>query len=205
MNGIEFGKELKKIREQVGLPSKPLSETIGKAKTYVSQLERGLIKNPDFNSCVNLLKELSFPMEKIEDFLYSFGIMSEQRKEYELKQNIINLERKEKAKEGSNEEFIRYYYPWLYNDEKSINKLQRKNEYLLKVFNSMLENDFSRAEKVITNIVNLTKSKHSFDVFCSLFEYDFFSITPVEKERLIQIIQQIDLDQSKTFQWEGEE
>ncbi|MEK4086302.1 helix-turn-helix domain-containing protein [Psychrobacillus sp. FSL K6-1415] len=205
MNGIEFGKELKKIRGQVGYPSKPLSEKIGKAITYVSQLERGLIKNPDFDSCVKLLKELSFPINKIEDFLYSFGIVSEQRKEQELKQNKINSESNERAKEEANDDYIKYYYPWLYDDEKAITKLKKKNENLLTIFNSMVENDYSRAEKVITNIVKLSHSKDSFDFFCSLFEYDFFSITAYEKEKLIQLIQEMNLDDSKTFDWEGEE
>lgn len=204
MNGIEFGKELKKIREQVGYPSKPLSEKIGKAKTYVSQLERGRNRNPDFESCVKLLKELSFPINKIEDFLYSFGIMSEQRKEQELQQSIINFERNERAKEEGNEDFIKYSYPWLFNDEKAINNLLKKIEHLETIFNSMVENDFSRAETVLTNITDLTKSKTSFDFFCSLFQYDFFSITPEQRKELIKIIKSVDLDKNNIFDYEGE-
>lgn len=204
MNGIEFGKELKKIRGQVGYPSKPLSEKIGKAITYVSQLERGLIKNPDFDSCVKLLTELSFPINKIEDFLNSFGIVSEQRKKQELKQNIINSERNERAKEEANKDYIKYNYPWLFNDEDAINSLQKKIEYLENIFNSMVENDFSRAETVLTNITDLTKSKTSFDFFCSLFQYDFFAITPEQRKELIKIIKSVNLDKNSIFEYEGE-
>ncbi|MEI4771000.1 helix-turn-helix transcriptional regulator [Psychrobacillus sp. FJAT-51614] len=204
MNGIEFGKELKKIRGQVGYPSKPLSKKIGKAITYVSQLERGLIKNPDFDACVKLLKELSFPINKIEDFLYSFGIISEQRKEQEIQQNIINFELNERVKEEGNEDFIRYNYPWLFNDENAINSMQKKIEYLETIFNSMVENDFSRAETVLTNITDLTKSKTSFDFFCSLFQYNFFSITPEQRKELIKIIKSVNLDKNSIFDYEGE-
>ncbi|GGA34567.1 hypothetical protein GCM10010917_19820 [Paenibacillus physcomitrellae] len=48
MNGIDFGSYLKSIRKSKKVPSKELSIRVGKAVTYVSQIERGLIKKPDF-------------------------------------------------------------------------------------------------------------------------------------------------------------
>ena len=46
MNKSSFGEELKALRKRVGMPSKVLSQKVGKAVTYVSQLERELIKIP---------------------------------------------------------------------------------------------------------------------------------------------------------------
>ncbi|MBY0123619.1 helix-turn-helix domain-containing protein [Bacillus sp. S/N-304-OC-R1] len=204
MNSTEFGKEIKKRREHLGLRSMPLAEKIGRGKAYVSQLETGAIKNPDYNTCFKLLKELSFPLEKIEDYLYSFGIISERRKKFELESSINRDKSNEQALNDSDEEYIKYHYPWLYNDEALISNLKRKNDYLSYVFNNIIETDFSRADAVLTNINNLTKSKASFDFFCSLFQYDFFSITTEQRNELIKIIETVNLDKNSIFDYKGE-
>lgn len=46
VDGIQFGKDLRELRLLKRYPTRKLSEEVGRAITYVSQLERGLIKNP---------------------------------------------------------------------------------------------------------------------------------------------------------------
>lgn len=58
VDGIQFGKDLKELRLSKKYNSTKLSLEVGRAQTYVSQLERGLIKNPDLATCRRLLEIL---------------------------------------------------------------------------------------------------------------------------------------------------
>ncbi|MFC4321727.1 helix-turn-helix domain-containing protein [Litchfieldia salsa] len=203
MNGIEFGKELKNIRQKVKYPSKELALEVGRAVTYVSQLERGLIKNPDYETCYMLLKELKFPEDKIDNFLDNFSIISPEREQAELKNDIEKHENQLNVldKKELDENEVMQLYPFLYEDD-DIPKLKRQNYNLHIALNSFIERDITRARKVLTNINALTKSKETFDFFCSLFQYDFFDITKEEKEHLISLIKEFNPSKDEIFDWE---
>lgn len=115
MNGIEFGKELKKIRTNAGISSKVLSSKVGKAVTYVSQLENGKIKSPDFETCFKLLEELGVEHGKIEGILDYFGIISPQREKADLELSIKLMEQEEE----------KWRLGWY---EKKFNELHNKHE-----------------------------------------------------------------------------
>lgn len=205
MSGIEFGKELKAIRNKVKYPTKTLSTKVGKSTAYVSQLERGLIKNPDYDTCFKLLKELAFPTDKIEDFLYTFDIVSEKRKAFEIEANIQRLKSIEELQESGDEDFYKNNYPYLFDNEHDVLRLKNLNNNISNVFESLIEKDFTRAEKVINNISKLTKSRKSFNFLCSLFEYDFFNITDDEKNKLVKSVLDFNLKREELFDYEGEE
>ncbi len=78
MNKSSFGEELKALRKRVGMPSKVLSQKVGKAVTYVSQLERELIKNPSYTTCLQILLELGLIKEDAEKMLNYYGIQSKE-------------------------------------------------------------------------------------------------------------------------------
>jgi len=58
VDGAQFGKDLKELRLQKGYGSVKLSKDIGKAVTYVSQMEKGKIKHPPVETCRQLLNVL---------------------------------------------------------------------------------------------------------------------------------------------------
>ncbi|MDO8226443.1 MULTISPECIES: helix-turn-helix domain-containing protein [Bacillus] len=68
----DFKDDVRKIRTQKKIGSRKLARLIGKAETYVSQLERGLIKKPDYHTCFAIMRELGFREERIEDILDEF-------------------------------------------------------------------------------------------------------------------------------------
>jgi transcriptional regulator with XRE-family HTH domain len=98
MNGIYFGKTLKTLRNSFGISSKVLSKKAGKAVTYVSQLERGLIKKPCYYTCLKILNELHFDERKAKEYLKLFNI--EEKRQYflssDFEENNFNVELKEK-------------------------------------------------------------------------------------------------------------
>jgi transcriptional regulator with XRE-family HTH domain len=175
LNGIAFGKELKKLRNKAGVPSKVLSTKVGKAVTYVSQLENGKIRNPDFDTCFNLLKELGVEENQIEGMLDYFGIMSRKREEAELEWNIKVLEQEEE----------KWRLGWY---EKKINTLVKKNRIFHKRMESFIQYDLSRAEEVINNLISLTEDEEKFDFLCSLFENNYASLDSEDMRQLLRTI-----------------
>lgn len=196
MSGITFGKDLKRMRKQVGISSKVLSQKVGKAVTYVSQLERGLIKNPDYNTCYNLLKELGIQEGKIEDILYNhYNIASTEREEAILEQQIKQFEHKCAEEEADPEEYAeKQLHFWL---EETSFELRHSNDNLHHMFNVLIDKDITRAETVIKNIESLTKSKETFDFFCALFEHDYSAITNDKREHLLHVINELMRDIKK--------
>lgn len=47
-----------------------------KSPAYVSQIEKGRNKKPDYNVLFNIFKTIGVPIDRIEDYLDSFGFMS---------------------------------------------------------------------------------------------------------------------------------
>lgn len=183
MSGISFGSELKKIRKSVGVSSKILSQRVNKAVTYVSQLERGLIKKPDFSTCLQLLVELGYSESEARKTLNFFDIRSPEQEKAELEwiikqAEISDDEEETKIKTG--------YY---------INKIERvseKNEEVIAKLKSNLDlfvkHDLTRAEKVLSNLVSIFQNEESFDFFCSVFENDISKLSPAEREILVSMI-----------------
>ncbi|WP_158289578.1 helix-turn-helix domain-containing protein [Paenibacillus flagellatus] len=168
MNGVAFGKEIKKLRKKVGIASKELSQQVGKAVTYVSQLERGLIKKPDYKTSYQLLKRLEIEETKIDGLLDYFGIKSPER---------------EQAEGDWAAEQAEFY--WL-EPEKA--RLKNKNDRLHQSLKMLIDVDFSAADKLISHIEALTSDKNKFHFLTSLFEYDYSRLTNEERANIIATV-----------------
>jgi|GEM_PF-902948 len=66
----EFGKLVKKQRRRLGISARALSQCIGLSPSYISQLERGLIKKPTYEIAMKIGKHLDIS----EDEILFFGI-----------------------------------------------------------------------------------------------------------------------------------
>lgn len=183
MSGISFGSELKRIRKSVGISSKVLSQRVNKAVTYVSQLERGLIKKPDFLTCLQLLIELGFTETEAKKTLNFFDIKSPEQEKAELdliiKQAEISHDEEEmKIKTG-------YYID-------KIEKVSSKNEEVITRLKDNLDlfvkHDLSRADKVLSNLISIFHDEEKFDFFCSVFENNFSNLSPKERANVLSMI-----------------
>lgn len=175
MNGIAFGKEIKKLRKKVGIVSKELSQQVGKAVTYVSQLERGLIKKPDYNTSYELLKRLEMDEMKIDGVLNYFGIKSPEREQAE-------------AEWSAQQADIESSFDWLESEKAH---LKSKNERLHLSLDMLIDVDFSAANKLINHIEALTIDKSKFYFLTSLFEYDYSKFTSEERTNIISAVMRV--------------
>ncbi|MFS1518545.1 helix-turn-helix domain-containing protein [Bacillus sp. SCS-151] len=69
MNLLEVGATIKKHRKRKGINSKKLSVSIGKSDSYVSHLENGRNKNPDYKTLEKILEIIEVPKVEREGIL----------------------------------------------------------------------------------------------------------------------------------------
>lgn len=69
-----FGEYLKSLRIDAKMGSRELSQLINKGTSYVSQIENGRNKNPDYVISYTLLSILGVDTNEIEGILSSYGI-----------------------------------------------------------------------------------------------------------------------------------
>ncbi|MDH5164497.1 helix-turn-helix domain-containing protein [Heyndrickxia oleronia] len=173
MNETSFGQELKKLRKHVGIPSKELSQKVGKAVTYVSQLERELIKNPSYDTCLQILLELGLNKENAEKMLNYYGIQSKEERQAEL-ELAVKLDKELSWKINSS------YY------SKKFEQIERKRKLFLQLVDNHLETlghyDNSRADKILSNLIELLKSEEKADLLFTLFENDFSKFDYMEMQ-----------------------
>ncbi|MDQ1143423.1 transcriptional regulator with XRE-family HTH domain [Bacillus sp. SORGH_AS 510] len=183
MSGISFGNELKKIRKSAGISSKVLSQKVNKAVTYVSQLERGLIKKPDFETCLQILLELDFKETEAIRTLNYFDIKSPEQEKAELDWVIKQAER------TYEEEEMKYKTGFYTNKiEKISNKNQEVIDRLRDNLDLFVKHDLTRAEKVLSNLISIFENEENFDFFCSVFENDFSNLSSSERNKLLSVI-----------------
>lgn len=180
MSGVNFGKELKVLRNKVGISSKVLSKNVGKAVTYVSQLERGLIKNPDYDTCRKILAELGISDSEAENMLDFFSIKSPEQEQAEIEWSI-KLAEEEQAKHESG------YY------NRKLQKISNMNDQVLqtleKRFNNFVMYDQTRAESVLNNLIKLLHDEEAFDsFFCSLFENNYMTLSEQERSKVLTLV-----------------
>lgn len=168
---INFASELKRLRTFAGISTKTLSTKVGKAVTYVSQIENGKIKNPDYSTCYALMKEIGMDVNEIEGFLDYFGIIAPEREHANIKHQI----------QLSSEVIDN----WLAKrHQQVVNDLEQVHAMLLK----LSQFDITNVEKFATNMKRLTIEDEGIDFLLSLFSNDFSYLDAKDKKTLLRQI-----------------
>ncbi|WBL16340.1 helix-turn-helix domain-containing protein [Sutcliffiella sp. NC1] len=84
----DIGEFLHSTRRSKRINSTDLSKAVGKSPAYISQIENGRNKNPDYETMYKVFKHLGIEEEKIEDYLLHFQIKSPEREAWEEEQAI---------------------------------------------------------------------------------------------------------------------
>lgn len=134
-----FGEYLKLLRKRSGIPSKKLANMVNKSAAYVSQIENGRNKRPEFDVAFELLKIVGVDEEKIESILEYYNIVSP-LKEQENHEALV--QKFEKKFLSSDTERLRI-------------DLKNRNDKLYTLINEMIENDITTA----TSILRIVSSK----------------------------------------------
>ncbi|MFD1675966.1 helix-turn-helix domain-containing protein [Alicyclobacillus fodiniaquatilis] len=178
MGGIQFGREVKRVRIQAGISSRQLSSKVGKASAYVSQLERGFIRNPDYDTCCKILEQLGINEDQIDIVLEHFGIVSPQILEQQIQWSERHSE-EEEMKHRTN------YYE---------RKMERLKRDVHSISNALLDliypPDLYKADLVITNMRSLTEDEDNFEFLCDLFSHNLSRIDRVKRRKVLQCIKE---------------
>jgi transcriptional regulator with XRE-family HTH domain len=178
MGGVAFGQTIKHLRKKAKIASKNLSTQVGKAATYVSQLERGLIRNPDYNTCYKLLEFVGVEPDSIEQVLINHGFINE------LNISIDDIEKMTKSdslrndspqKAGKNSRI----YDRKYRDTKD------KNEKIYSIFGVLVDTDITRASAVINNVYKLTQDENNLDFLCAILSFNYAQLPPESRDEIL--------------------
>lgn len=175
MNGTQVGNELKRLRSMAHVSSRELSKRVGKAPAYVSQLERGLIKIPDFSTCYSLFKLLGVDEDRIENMLQHFGIAPPRQ----LAQQIEWAERQ--ADEEDFKHKTNFYRRKFVRLEQSVRSID-------KVLYDLIEDDLDKADTVITNLLVLTEEEKDFEFLCDMFEHDLSKLKRKNQLKILRFV-----------------
>lgn len=87
-----IGDYIKFWRKRKNINSIELSKKIGKSDAYISHIENGRNKKPDYHALYEAFKVLGIDEEKIEDYLEHFGFISPEREAQEVQMYIDRME-----------------------------------------------------------------------------------------------------------------
>jgi len=181
-----FGQVLKRFRQNKGISSRQLSQIVGKADAYVSQIERGLIKHPDAHIAYELLKAVGCHKEQIEKILTDLKIADEK---VFIDQKVF----KEKI-----DPFYMEYNAIYVKENGKINTFFYDKEVIQmyeEIHNTMVEfimKDHSKAKVVVKNIHSLvTKDKDHFDFYCAMHQNDYSKLPNQFKEQILHEVNEI--------------
>jgi transcriptional regulator with XRE-family HTH domain len=168
-----FGNTLKTFREAAKIGSKQLSRMVDKSEAYVSQVENGRNKNPDYETAFKLMECLGHPKHEIKDFLEFYDIRPVD--------SIMEMKLREDKNKSTN---------WRY--ELKFEKSQLKLMKLKQELKLFLDHDFSKAERVINNLYGLIYGNDEvFNFFTSLLEADYTQLNKVQRQSILDHIESI--------------
>lgn len=198
-----IGRDIKALRTKRKIGSRELSRLIGKAETYISQLERGLIKKPDFDTAFAIMQNLGWDEENIEEFLSNFyQINSPERNSAEEMQPNWYEERAAEIEEmwikkndqgfSANmfeSDIKNFQSQWMLD---LYERLESKNEEIQKELSFNIDKNAQTFETVINNLHSLLTSmrddRGNFNFFVSLFEKDLTILNEESKNNILKTV-----------------
>jgi len=86
--------------------------------------------------------------------------------------------------------------------DKMAQKLNVSNDRFHDVLSLFIEKDFTKSEKLITNLSALITTKETFDFLISLFEYDYSRISSEDRKEILEIIRKFILSKYEYDQYD---
>ncbi|WJE49882.1 helix-turn-helix transcriptional regulator [Peribacillus frigoritolerans] len=214
-----IGRDIKALRAKRGIGSRELSRLIGKAETYISQLERGLIKKLDYTTAYAIMKHLGFTESGIDEFLDSFyQIKSPAMIERETEQGAnwdaaraVKIEEMWIQRQEDNDSDRDYQANNLENDMINLEsqwmmnlyeKMEEINEEIKKELSFNINKNMQIFEPVINNLysflTSMREDRGNFEFFVGLFENDLSVLNDESKGEILRAVkEEMDKTQSK--------
>ncbi|MGG3623841.1 helix-turn-helix transcriptional regulator [Bacillus gobiensis] len=201
-----IGEFIKLHRKARRINSIELSKSIGKSDAYISHIENGRNKKPDYATLFEIFKKIGIDEKKIEDYLEHFFIFSPEREAHDMEMAIA------RASEPPTDEEIAFWEEqerqFLLDEEAQYEKFQKKSNsnsqngnYLVEdiikediisinsVLDSITEHDLSNAFDLIKGISN-SFDEMSTNITLYKFLIKFFSerLSSLDNEGMIKVL-----------------
>ncbi|MCR1833170.1 helix-turn-helix domain-containing protein [Oceanobacillus caeni] len=152
-----IGEFIKLHRKKQKISARDLSRELGKGDAYISQIENGRNKNPDYDVVYSIFQKVGIDEDKIEDYLESFNYLSPERE-----QDLIDKQMH--RYEMTAEEFKQY--------EESEREIRNSNpEYFINTGDGLLKEIINGRLNKINSIlkdVSVEKSGEGFNLVKNL-------------------------------------
>ncbi|MCM3444354.1 helix-turn-helix domain-containing protein [Metabacillus halosaccharovorans] len=168
----DIGEYLHLLRRSKKVNSTDLSKAVGKSAAYISQIENGRNKNPDYKTMYEILKHLGIEENKIEDYLLHFYIKSPEREAWEEKQAILAMQppteedfeewqkqaefheeqEKQDIHDGKVDQVFKKYFDETSEDDLVYDMIKENIKHMVYVFDDMVEHDLNNAFDLITGL-----------------------------------------------------
>ncbi|WP_175637912.1 helix-turn-helix domain-containing protein [Metabacillus schmidteae] len=192
MENVTFGDFIRGLRLKNRISSRDLSSKIGKSFAYVSQLERGNIKKPDYETAYQLLEYLNVNQSEINDILNNKYRFSDNDFSFS---NKYNLEIDYNNKLFNTSSIINKND---YNDGEIEDITKVQSNLLDEYFFSAIVNEMNKMNTVISNLKHLFQDEEGRKFFTSLFSYDLSKLDKKDKLFLLEQLHKIFEQQEET-------
>ncbi|MBD8004559.1 helix-turn-helix domain-containing protein [Bacillus norwichensis] len=167
-----IGEYLHLLRRSKKINSTELSKAVGKSAAYISQIENGRNKNPDYKTMYEILKHLGIEENKIEDYLYHFNIYSpdylaweeeraiaamqppteEDFEEWQRQSEYFEQQDKIESHERKADQVFKKYFEETPEDDLVYDIIKENIKHMVYVFDNMVEHDLNNAFDLITGL-----------------------------------------------------
>ncbi|MCA1027313.1 helix-turn-helix domain-containing protein [Cytobacillus kochii] len=200
-----FADFLKISRKKSGISSKNLARKVNKGDAYVSQIENGRNKNPDYVTAYKLLKAIGIDEANIEDILLQYKIFSPNKlTEEELAEESYITEKLMNDPSYQHEQTERQI-EWLESVEKSIDKQAEEIKNELMLFANINIDKFQLVTSNLNKLILSMSTEHeNYLFFTNLFSKDLTELNEESKKKIIRIIGEEIKKSRKENGWWGE-
>ncbi|MFB3167483.1 helix-turn-helix domain-containing protein [Neobacillus sp. 179-C4.2 HS] len=169
-----FGEAVKELRESSGIGSRELSRLVGMTETYISQVERGAIKKPDYFTALNILNKISNDVETINKIMEDTNIYPPDNFKYQLFNTTFS----------KNHDVL----SWM---DLEAEVLKTCIGLLTDMLTKIVERDYSRGKTIIPKLTEYLGDKDQIDFFTTLFSFDFSSLSADKRKYILDILREI--------------
>ncbi|MDL5141104.1 helix-turn-helix transcriptional regulator [Bacillus atrophaeus] len=172
------------MRAYKNMSSTKLSKMIGKNRAYISQIENGHNKNPEYETLYKIFKILGVKEENIESYLYHFNVLSPEHLKHEEEMFIAKMENQDEdyyvamaeLEEERNEDFISEARP-SYNSNDLMEDMSKAyigeiNEVLKVIFDEPSGMGFEIVKGLNRLTGDMTKNKQLYSFTSKILDKD---------------------------------
>ncbi len=209
MNKLDnsFGNYIKALRKSAGISSKQLASMLSRAPAYISQIENGRNKNPNYSAAYQILSILGVKEDMIEHKLHTFHIYSPEYYEAEAElaekhandpeyqEHMLQQARQIAEQESIMNKPATYWGEPLKDDWFNWFQTQDTSKQIIEIkatldhlANSKAPNNTKLISNIYELVTKMRNDKELFEFFSELFKEDYTVFSFEKRNKIIKAI-----------------